>query len=150
MVELRRVLERDAWSIFDDLASVEEEVNRLFAGPDHKWGRRRCAYPPLNVWSSDQGIVVDAELPGVDAGKVDIAVEGRELRISGAVGTDTGTSRAASRRRERPTGEFARHLQLPFRAEPTGVKANYRNGILRITVPKAEEDKPRRIAIETA
>jgi len=53
-------------------------------------------------------------------------------------------------RRERPAGEFQRTLQLPFRANAGAVKATFRNGILRIAIPRSEEEKPRKIAIESA
>jgi HSP20 family protein len=141
---------RDPWSIFDDLESLQEDFNRAFGD----WGAagrrygRRWAFPPLNVWASEEGVVVDAELPGVDVKAVDIAVTGDELAIRGTVGSEAPGEGETLHRRERAAGEFARTLTLPFRADSGGVKAAYKNGILRITIPRVEEDKPRKIAIE--
>jgi HSP20 family protein len=141
---------RDPWSIFDELESLQEDFNRAFGdwgAPGRRSGRRR-AFPPLNVWASEEGVVVDAELPGVEVNDVDIAVTGDELAIRGKVGVAEPREGETLHRRERAAGEFARTLTLPFRADGAGVKAAYKNGILRITVPRAEEDRPRKIAIE--
>lgn len=142
--------ERDPWSIFDDLESLQADFNRAFGGrglSGHRYGRRQ-AFPPLNVWSSEEGVVVDAELPGAEAKDVDVSVTGNVLTLRGKVGDAEPAEGETLHRRERAAGKFARTLQLPFRANASGVKAAYKNGILRITVPRAEEDKPRKIAIE--
>jgi HSP20 family protein len=104
----------------------------------------------MNVWTSADGIVIDAELPGVDPKDVDIAVQGDELTLRGKVNVADAAEGETFHRRERPTGEFARTLQLPFRANSGAVTANYKNGVLRVTVPRSEEEKPRKIAIEAA
>jgi HSP20 family protein len=104
----------------------------------------------MNVWSSEDGIVIDAELPGVDPKDVDISVKGDELTLCGRAGGEGKAEGATYHRRERPAGEFVRTLQLPFKADATGVKANYRNGLLRVTVPRSEEEKPRKIVVEAA
>jgi HSP20 family protein len=104
----------------------------------------------MNVWSSPDGIVIDAELPGVDPKDVDISVVGDELTLRGRVNAqDTGKGETWHRR-ERPSGEFSRRLQLPFRAEAGAVKATYKNGVLRLIVPRREEEKPKKIAVEAA
>jgi HSP20 family protein len=142
---------RDPWSMFDELESLREEMDKAFAG----WGldrtrpTRAAGYPPVNVWASKEGLVVDAELPGVDPRNVEITVEGDELTIAGKVeGADA--SDATWYRRERKAGEFRRVLRLPYRATGADVKATYRNGILRLRVPRPEDEKPRRIAVEAA
>ncbi len=145
------LMQRTPWSVFDELESLQEDMNRVFSGwgADRPNGRtaRRAAYPLMNVWSSAEGLVIDAELPGVAPEAVDIAVKGDELTIQGDVrhADDEGE---AVYRRERPEGRFVRTLRLPFRASTEQVNARYRNGILRITVPRSEEEKPRKIAIE--
>lgn len=155
MLELTR-FERDPWSIFDELESLQQNLDRALwdmGGAQRAPGssrRRRMAFPPLNVWSSEHGIVVDAELPGVDANAIDISVTGDELTIKGKVNACEPAREDTYHRRERPAGEFSRTLQLPFRADGNGVKAAYKNGLLRVTVPRAEEEKPRKIAIEAA
>lgn len=152
--------ERSPWSIFDELESLQEDMNRLFTGEASghagtAWRRPpryartgRPAYPLMNVWSSGDGIVIDAELPGVEAKDVDVSVMGDQLTIHGKVNADEEPEGEVFHRRERPAGEFTRTLQLPFRADAGGVKANYRNGLLRLTVPRSEEEKPKKIQIE--
>ena len=144
------------WSIFDELESLQADMNRAFNGWDSDTGRRgtarsrrsrRAAYPLLNMWASEDGLVIDAELPGVDPKDVDISVLGDELTVRGKVNAPAGEAKATYSRRERPSGEFARTLRLPFRAVPDSVKAQYKNGLLRLTVPRPEAEKPKRIEI---
>jgi len=151
MFELMR-WPRSTWSVFDELEALQEDANRAFSGYGRRgrsW-RRRGSYPLLNVWSSKEGVVLDAEMPGVDPKDVDISVMGDELTLRGRVNTAEPAEGETVHRRERPSGEFVRRLQLPFRADASGVKANYRNGVLRVSVPRSEEEKPKRIAIEAS
>lgn len=148
---------RNPWSIFDDLESIQADMNRMLteprsreAGRQGRTWRRRPTYPLMNVWTAKEGIVIDAELPGADPEDVDIAVQGDELTLSGKVNVADPAEGETYHRRERPAGEFTRTLQLPFRAEANAVTASYRNGVLRVTVPRSEEEKPKKIAIEAA
>jgi len=142
---------RNSWSLFDELESLQADMNRAFSdqGNDRPW-RGGATYPLMNVWSSPDGLVVDAELPGVDPKDVDISVRGDELTLRGKVNARESRKGETYCRCERPTGEFVRTLRLPFRADANAVKANYKNGVLRLNVPRSEEDKPKRIAIEAA
>jgi len=143
---------QDTGTLFGELESLQDDMNRLFF--DHGYGRRGqrswLTQPAMNVWSSGEGLVIDVELPGVDPKDVDVSLNGDELAIRGKVNTQEPRDGTTYHRHERPRGEFARTLQLPFRAEAGAVKASYRNGVLRLTVPLAEQEKPRRIAIEAA
>lgn len=143
---------RNPWSIFDDLESMQDDMNRLFAarGQERPLRRSRPTYPLLNVWSSADGLVIDAELPGVDPKDVDVSVRGDELTLRGKVNVRESGKGETYHRRERPVGEFARMLQLPFRADSGGVKASYKNGVLRLTVPRSQEEKPKKVAVEAA
>lgn len=141
---------RSNWSLFDDYDDLGEEVNRIFTGRGFDSAARypRYAYPPVNVWSSGDGVIIDAELPGVDPADVNISVTGNELTISGKVNAAASDEAETCIRRERPSGEFARTLRLSFQADAAAVKAQYKNGVLRLTVPRPEREKPRKIAIE--
>lgn len=146
---------RNPWSVFDELESLQEDMNRMLAGHTASWQsqrdrawRRRPTFPPMNVWTSGDGLLIDAELPGVDPKDVEISVIGDELTLSGKVNAEDQVGGETRHRRERPAGEFARTLQLPFRAAADAVTANYKNGILRLTVPRSQDEKPRKIAIE--
>jgi HSP20 family protein len=142
---------RNPWSIFDELESLQADMNRILAAPEAaRWNRGGRAYPPLNVWSSAEGLVLDAEMPGVDPQDVELAVDGDALTLRGRVNAAAPAEGETVLRRERPAGEFQRTLQLPFRANAGAVKATFKNGILRVAVPRAEEEKPRKIAIEAS
>jgi len=143
---------RNAWSIFDELESLQDGMNRMLAGQegDSGWTQTRLSYPLMNVWSSKDGLIIDAELAGVDPKDMDISVMGDVLTLRGRVNVQELPKNETYHRRERATGGFERTLQLPFRADTAAVKANYKNGILRLSIPRSEEEKPRKISIEAA
>ena len=142
---------RSPWSLFDEIESLHEDLSRMVSEwmKDSTW-QMGGGFPPLNVWSSPDGIVVDAELPGVDPNDLEVSVHEDALTIAGKVNGRELQEGEKYLRRERPVGEFSRTVQLPFRASSEGVKASYKNGVLRVVVPRAEEDKPRRITVESA
>lgn len=140
---------RNPWTIFDELESLQADMSRLLKSEEASLTSSRTrAYPPLNVWSSAEGLTIDAEMPGVEAQEVEISVVGDELSVRGKVNGHPAVAGETVLRRERPVGEFQRTLQLPFRANTAAVKATFQNGILRIAVPRSEEEKPRKITIE--
>jgi HSP20 family protein len=141
---------RNAWSVLDELESIQAGMNRAFSDLGRTAPQRRSAkYPLVNVWSSADGLVIDAELPGVDPKDVDVSVVGDELTIRGQTSAHEAQGETYYRR-ERPSGAFERTLQLPFQANAEAVKANYKNGVLRLTVPRREEEKPKKIAVQAA
>jgi HSP20 family protein len=125
---------------------LHREINRLFSGI----GRPiREEYPPVNAWISDKDVIITAELPGVDPGKVDISVVGDTLTISGSREAEHLKEGETYHRQERGSGRFSRTIQLPYRVEGSAVEARYEKGILTITMPRAEADRPRKIAVKT-
>ena len=104
------------------------------------------AYPPLNVFRQGHDLVVIAELPGVSRDDVDIQVHGNRLRIAGRknVAYEEGVS---LHRRERRSGRFDRMIEIPIEIDAGKVKAEYRDGILALFMPRAERDKPKSITI---
>ncbi|MBA4388234.1 MAG: Hsp20/alpha crystallin family protein [Verrucomicrobia bacterium] len=139
---------KGAWTMMDDLMNMQGEFNRYFDGINRH--RVTVAYPPVNAWISGDGLVVDAELPGVDPKNVEISVQGNELTVSGSRAAGELPKDATYERRERKFGGFRRTMELPFKVEADKVSAAYKNGVLRITLPRAESDKPRKVKIETA
>lgn len=132
------------WSVWNELDSIQNDVSRILGNGTSRGWRRRAAYPPVNVWYSEDGIVMDVELPGADPNEIDISVVQDELTLSGKLGQDDNVKYY---RHERPAGEFRRTLRLPFTANADGVTASYKNGILRVSIPRSEETKPKKIAI---
>jgi HSP20 family protein len=103
-------------------------------------------FPPLNVFGKGDDIVVVAEAPGLKKDELDIQVKGRTLQISGAKSV-AYDDRMSLHRRERSAGQFSRSLSLPVEIDAEKVKAEYRDGMLAIFLPRAEHDKPRSINI---
>jgi HSP20 family protein len=104
------------------------------------------AYPPINIFQQGHDFVAIVELPGVN--KSDLAIEAKEgtLRISGRKTLDYPES-ASIHRRERLAGSFDRTITLPIRIDPDRIKAEYRDGLLALFIPRMETDKPRAIEV---
>jgi HSP20 family protein len=104
------------------------------------------AYPPLNVFRKDDDIVVITELPGTRKADLNIQIKGNTLRIAGTKAVSYG-DKSALHRRERLSGNFDRAITLPLEVDADRVKAEYRDGILALYLPRAERDKPKSISI---
>jgi HSP20 family protein len=104
------------------------------------------SYPPLNVFRKDHDFVLIAELPGIDKSQLDVQVKGRTIRVSGLKKVDY-PEKASLHRRERLAGRFDRSVTLPIEIDADAVRAEYRDGILALSLPRAERDKPRSITI---
>jgi HSP20 family protein len=104
--------------------------------------------PALDVEESDDAFTIHVELPGVPADQVDVSLEENVLTISGERRFYDDRGVDGFRRVERSFGRFHRALRLPDRVDGNGVRAVQRDGVLTITAPKAEDAKPRRIAVE--
>jgi len=128
-----------------EMQRLQREMNRVFSGLEQPLNPE---VPPLNAWVGESDVVVSAELPGVDPGKVDVSVVGDTLTISGAREAAALKEGESYHRQERSHGRFTRSLQLPFHVEAGKVEAKYDKGILRVTLPRAEADKPKKIAVK--
>jgi len=104
------------------------------------------SYPPLNVFRQGDDIVVIAEVPGVRKSDLQIEVKGRTIRIAGAKSVGYG-EKTSIHRRERLAGRFDRAITLPVEIDADKVKAECRDGILALHLPRAEHDKPRAIQL---
>lgn len=130
-----------------ELERLQREVNRVFSETREPGD---VAFPSVNLWTNQEGAVLSAELPGVDADKLDISVLGNSVTIHGTrepldIGQD-----ATYHRRERLCGEFTRTLEVPFRIEAGKVAAEYNRGILNVMLPRADEDRPRQITVKAS
>ena len=104
-------------------------------------------YPALNVWTSEDGVAITAELPGVKAEDLDISLTGDTLTIRGTRAPEELKEGEAYHRRERAYGTFVRSVRLPFGIDGDKVEATSQNGLLRLTLPRAEEEKPKKIEV---
>ena len=130
-----------AHSIWNDLAEVQNEFDRFF-----RWGFGEGVsgyYPPANIAENSEGYVVQARVPGLTKDDVSVELEGRALTIKG----EHKRSEANFTREERATGKFERTITFKHPLAQDKIQAEVKNGILTVTLPKAEEAKPRKIEI---
>jgi HSP20 family protein len=133
----------DPWRQMNDL---QREMNRLFDFSSNQTGTR---YPAINLWTNAENVLVTAELPGYDKNDVDISLTGDLLRLHGSRKAPECKEDECFHRQERNYGLFDREIQLPFAINQDKVEAEFTNGILKIRLPRAEQDKPKKIQIKT-
>jgi HSP20 family protein len=126
------------------------EVDRLFDsffGTSDRGARRWV--PPMDLVEADDHFVLKADLPGLSDKDVAIEVQDGTLKISGERKEEHEQTERGWYRIERSFGSFARTLTLPEGVDPEGIKAEFRDGVLELRIPKPEERKPRRIEISS-
>lgn len=146
---IRRYRSRSPWA---EMERLQRDMNRLFYDSFSQAGGRvgPASYPVMNIWSNEEGAVITAELPGVDAENIDISVVGDTLTLSGSRQSDELEEGEKYHRRERRSGKFSRTFQLPFRIETDRIEANFEKGLLHVSVPRSEADKPKKISVKSA
>ncbi|HME23542.1 MAG TPA: Hsp20/alpha crystallin family protein [Acetobacteraceae bacterium] len=132
---------------FDTLSSLQQALDTLrtsgwlASGPSGGG-----SYPPVNVFRKGDDFVVITEVPGIGKSDLEIQVKGNTIRLAGTKSV-TYPEKASLHRRERLAGRFDRTVTLPVEIDPDGVKAECRDGILALFLPRAERDKPKSIRI---
>jgi HSP20 family protein len=134
--------------LWNDLLSLQDELQRLLQTPASFFREPSAAgvYPPLNVFRGPHGLIVRAEIPGVEPGDVAITTEGQRLTISGERKPLERTA-GSYHRRERQYGKFSRTVTLPDDIDGARSTASLRSGVLTLTIPQHESARPRRIEI---
>ena len=139
------------WSGFDRFTSLQNEINSLFestlangSGSDvfNTWA------PALDVYEDSENLVVRAEVPGMKKEDLNISLEKNVLTISGERRNEKRYEASETSRAERFFGRFTRSITLPKQVNADSVKATYKDGILTVTLPKAEEAKPKQIEVK--
>lgn len=128
------------------MRDLQNEMEFLLGGT---LGPVRRHYPMINAWMNEEGLIVFAELPGVNPDELDISVVGNTLTLSGARNSEALPDNAEHYRRERGHGEFSRSLTLPFKVEVDGVEATFENGVLKLELPRLAEEMPRKISLKS-
>lgn len=135
-----------------DYDTIRRELLRaldMFAGDREPRPSPSGVFPPMNVTQDADRFYVRAELPGVVASELSISALRNRLSISGKRELAREHERASYHRRERPEGTFNRTLTLPMPVDADRIEARYVDGILMLTLPKAEDAKPRQIMVKT-
>ena len=142
------------WEPVRELQSIQQEMNRLFgaafdsqAGSSTAAAGTRSWIPAMDLVEEDDEFVLRADLPGVQDEDVNVELQDDVLTIAGERKADHEQRTAGYYRIERAIGTFSRSLTLPEGIDPEGIEASFNNGVLEVRVPKPEERKPRRVAI---
>ena len=143
------------WDPFRDMLSIQERMNRLF---DETFGRatksegeelaRGVWSPAVDIYETDENIVMKAELPGIDKKDVSIEVKDNMLVLKGERKFEKEIKEENYHRMERAYGSFQRTFTLPNVVDKDRVSAKYKDGVLEITLPKIKEAKPKQVKVE--
>jgi HSP20 family protein len=147
------------WNPFEDLESLRTEIDRAFAGfglgqqPSQRVaflpGREPRRYPLINLLEDKEHLYVEALTPGVDPQTLDISVLQNRLTVAGEKSRlPNDVKPEAFHRSERASGKFVRTIDLPIEVNADAIQAEYKNGLLLITLPKAEKAKPRQVNVK--
>jgi HSP20 family protein len=144
--------ELTTWSPFNRLTSLRDEIDRLFdlSGLGRDVGLFSGWTPSLDVYQDKDNVYVKAELPGMKKEEIDISLHDGMLTITGERKREEKAEGDDTFRSERFFGRFHRSVALPTAVDSGKVKASYKDGILTITLPKAEEAKPKHIEVNVS
>jgi len=134
------------WDPFREMTQVQSQLNRLV---DQVWGGRQESWlPAVDVFDAKEAVVLKAEVAGMDPDDIQIEVEDNVLTIKGERRFEEKVDEERYYRVERRFGSFQRSLALPQGVKADEISAAYDDGILTVTVPKVEEEKPKRIEVK--
>jgi HSP20 family protein len=144
------------WEPFRDLVSIQDRMNRIFdeafrgsgrAAGEEDWALGGTWAPAVDIYEHEGNLVLKAELPGIDPKDVDVRVENNVLTLYGERKFESEVKREQYHRVERAYGTFSRSFTLPNVVDTEKIKAEFKDGLLRVTLPKREEAKPKQISI---
>ncbi len=138
------------WDPFRDILTLPDRVNRLFSDPFARlaWTDTVGAwFPPVDIHEEEDRVVLRAEIPGVSKDDIDINVENGTITLRGEKKQEKTVEGEGTYRMERFFGNFARSFSLPTSIDPEKIKATYKDGVLEVVLPKAEEARPKKIKV---
>jgi len=138
------------WDPFQEMLNLRRTVDRLFdnVGTDHEWAQPGMWGLAVDVVENKDDFVVKASVPGINPDDLDISYADDTLTIKGEIKSDNEVKENQYHLRERHYGSFARSVTLPTKIKGDAIEASYQNGVLTMLLPKAEEVKPKSIAIK--
>ena len=141
------------WNPWSEMSTLQNRINSLFNEPFFRSGgeddqfNMGSWYPAVDMFENDDKIVIKAELPGVDKKDISVDVKDRVLTLSGERSYDHEVKEENYYRRERACGKFKRAFNLPADVDPDKIKADFKDGVLKVELPKPEAQKPKRITV---
>jgi HSP20 family protein len=143
--------EMTTWPTFERLTDLREELDRLFGMPLASWPQSSQLLsgwtPAMDLFEDKDNLYLKAELPGMKKEEIEVSLHEGVLTLSGERKQESKHGEGEAYRSERFFGRFQRSISLPVSVAADKVKAQYQEGILTITLPKAEEAKPKRINV---
>jgi len=141
------------WQPFSDMVTLRQAMDRLFddsfVRPSRFTGLfGEGAEMPIDMYQTDEDVVVKATVPGIKPEEVEITITGDTLTIKGETRTEEEVKKENYFRQERSYGAFSRSILLPSSLQTDKAEATFDNGVLTLTIPKAEESKPKQIKIK--
>lgn len=141
------------WDLYQDMKQIQEEIDGLFKWPAafprmYYTASTQSKYPPMNLREDSNNLFLDVKIPGLDIDNININIKDNTLSIRGEKPSPEAVNPKDYHRRERVAGNFIRAVELPMHVDADKVKADYENGIMTITLPKAESAKPKRIDVK--
>ncbi len=141
------------WNPMRDMFNLRHQMNHLFDDVfrpivrDNRQSLMWNWHPTVDIYDNDENFVITAELPGIDKKDITIDVKDGVLTLKGIRSSDNEVKEEKYYRRERTFGKFERTFRLPLDIDPEEISANYKDGVLKIDIPKPEEQRPKQISV---
>ncbi len=146
------------WDPWQEMEALRREIDRAFESAGLRFpsllrtslwpARGERGFPPVNVYEDKDNFYVRLLAPGLEPQSINLSVLRNSLTVSGERAPQGAGKFEAVHRQERPAGKFCRRIELPAEVDESKAKAEYRNGILTITLPKAAQAKPKEITVQ--
>ena len=137
-------------SIWNEMRRMQREMDKFQRDISTRRPLTSGSFPAINVWADDESALITSEIPGVSKDDLEINVTGDTLTLSGSRKPENLPEGAVYHRRERVHGEFSRSIQLPYTVEVNKVQASFKNGVLEVTLPRIEAEKPKKISVKSS
>ncbi len=134
---------------FNGFLDPWREFERINRGLPAFRAHATCEFPAVNSWVSQDDTVITTEIPGIEPEDIDISVAGRSVTLRGSRKAAELKEGESYHRRERWNGKFSKKIELPYNVETGKISAKFTKGILSITLPRAEAERPRKIEIKS-
>jgi HSP20 family protein len=144
------------WDPFKELTTLQERMNRLFSDVRSRptYGEEEMAagnwMPPVDIYENAESIIIKAELPGITKEDITVEVKNNTLTLKGEKKFEKEVKEEHYYRMERSYGTFQRAFTLPSTVQQEKVKAKFKEGVLEVQIPKAEEAKPKQVKVEVS
>jgi HSP20 family protein len=141
------------WDPFKDVASLQDRINRLFSETFGRAGDLNdemslCAWrPAVDIYEAENGLVLIAELPGINKEAVSVEIKDNVLTLKGERHREPQIKEEHYYRQERCFGTFQRSFTLRERVRPELIKATFKDGVLKVEIPTLEEEKPKKVTV---